>query len=397
MAQQSVSNLAGAAMRIYDKEVHEQVFTKNVLQKNVLSNIAKHVGATTKYLSHHYARNIGTAAMGETDTLPTAGYQRYVQGNIPMKYNFHQMSITDVALTASRKSKEFLVDVLESEYQGCKDDMARQITRQWYSIGTGEICKVNGDPGGGTTVNLDNPMVGKNPTDYLEINSYLRFGATATTVGTIDSITDGDTFELTAAVGAIADNDAVYNAVSGTQSSKDNEMMGLKGLIDDNSNITTLQGISRDDHIWWKSYVNSSTSQRALTDSLMHTTFLECKKKGNPTFALTSFDVYKSYGLLLTPDRRYTNADSPLKGGFVGLVFNNIPIIADYDCPYDEMYFIDPSTLTVEDLAQMSFLNEDGAILDRSSTSPLWNATLKYYANLAITASNRNAALRDVT
>lgn len=393
---QSVTNLAGAALRIYDTEVHDQVFKKNVLQQNVLKNIAKHVGSTTKYITMHYARNIGSAAMGESDTLPTAGYQRYVQGSIAMKYNFHQMQLTDVALEASRRSKEFLVDVLESEYQGCKDDMSRQITRQWYGIGTGQICLVNGDPGAGTTVNLDTPMCGKNPTDYIEISNYLRFGATATTCGTVDTITDGDTFELTAAVSAIADNDAVYIAVSTTQSNKDNEMMGLKGLIDDTSNLTTLQGLNRSTYIWWKSYVNSSTSQRSLTDTLMHTTFLEAKKKGEPKFALTSFDVYKAYGLLLTPDRRYTNADEPLKGGFIGLVFNGIPIIPDYDCPYDELYFIDPSSLSVEDLAPMSFLNEDGSILDRSSTSPLWNATLKYYANLATNACNKNAALRDV-
>ena len=61
-----------------------------------------------------------------------------------------------------------------------------------------------------------------------------------------------------------------------------------------------------------------------------------------------------------------------------------------------EVYFIDPSTISIEDLAPMSFLNEDGAILDRNQTTPAWNATLRYYANLAISAPNKNAALRDI-
>lgn len=128
---------------------------------------------------------------------------------------------------------------------------------------------------------------------------------------------------------------------------------------------------------------------------MLHTTFLEAKKKGDPKYALTSFDVYSAYGQLLTPDRRYTES-MKLKGGFTGVSFSNIPVVADYDCPVDELYFVDPSTLSVEDLAPMSFLNEDGAILDRSSTTPAWNATLRYYAQLAQKAPNKSSSLRDV-
>lgn len=392
---QSVTSLAGVAMRIYDKVIHEQVFAKNVLFQNVLNNVARTDGTTTKYFSVHYGRNVGSAAGTETLTLPTAGGQKYTQASIAMKYNFHTVSLTDVALQASKKSKEFLVNVLESEYTGAKEDMQRQLSRQGYGTGTGQIALVNGDPTTGTTLNMDNPMVGKNPTDYIEVDNVLRFGATASTIATVASITDGDTLELTGAVTAIADDDAIYIAQSGSQSNKDNEIMGLKGLIDDASNLDTLEGITRSANIWWKSYVNSNGTQRSLSDILMQTTFLEAKKKGEPKYALTSFDSYAAFGLTMTPDRRYT-ADMKLVGGFTGLAFNNIPIVPDYDCPYDELYFIDNSSLSVEDLAPMSFLDEDGAILDRSSTTPAWNATLRYYANLAIKTPNKNSALRDV-
>ena len=85
-----------------------------------------------------------------------------------------------------------------------------------------------------------------------------------------------------------------------------------------------------------------------------------------------------------------------LGGGARYKVSKRIALVADYDCPFDEVYFIDPSTISIEDLAPMSFLNEDGSILDRSSTTPTWNATLRYYSNLCISAPNKNSALRDV-
>jgi len=400
---QSVSNLANAAMRVYDKVVHEQVFTKNVLFMNILRNVAHSVGSTTKYISVHYGRNTGSAAGSETITLPTAGQQAYMQGSVEMKYNFHTISLTDVALQASQRSKEFLVNVLESEYNGAKNDMQRQLSRQGYGIGTGAICRVN-DSAPDTTLTFDTPFAGKYPADYFDVGNGVMFSsavnsATSAAYTEITAITGNYDMTVNDATG-ISDNDYVFLAhdngtATPTVSNINAEIMGLAGLIDDSTNVTTLQGISRSTYIWWKSYVDSSPTQRSLTDALMHTTFLEAKKKGNPKYALTHFDVYSAYGQLLSPDRRYSTTMT-LKGGFTGVGFNDIPIVADYDCPYDEMYFIDPLVLSVEDLAPMSFLDEDGSKLDRSSTQPIWNATLRYYSNLCIKAPTQCAALRDV-
>lgn len=322
-----------------------------------------------------------------------------------MKYQFHTISLTDVALQASKRSKEFLVNALDSEYNGAKNDMQRQLSRQGYGIGTGAICRVN-DASPDTTLTFDTPMVGKYPTDYFEIGNGIMFSsdidaatsAAYTTIATA-GITGNYTMTVSSATG-VADNDYVFLAhnngtTTPTVSNLNAEVMGLKGLIDDNSNITTLQGLSRDTYIWWKSYVDDSSTQRSLTEALMHSSFLEAKKKGTPKYALTHFDVYSAYGQLLSPDRRYTDK-MVLNGGFTGLSFNEIPLVPDYDAPYDEIYFIDPSVLSVEDLAPISFLNEDGSILDRSSTTPAWNATLRYYANLAISAPNKCSSLRDV-
>ena len=367
---------------------------------NILKNVATNQGSTTKYMTVHYGRNVGSAAGSETVTLPTAGNQKYQQGSIPMKYNFQTISITDVALQASQRSKEFLVNVLDSEYTGAKNDMQRQLSRQGYGDGSGVIARINGIASQ-PTFDLDTPMVGKNPTDYFEVGNAVMIDSDATTATsevytTITAITDGDTFTLGTGV---VDNDYVFlahtNGTTPTASNRGAEAIGLKGLIDDGTNVDVLEGITRSAAIWWKSYVSSASTQRSLTDALLHTTYLEAKKKGDPRYALTSFDVYSAYGQLLSPDRRYTDK-MELNGGFTGLSFNNIPIVPDYDCPYDELYFIDPTTLSVEDLAPISFLNEDGTILMRSSTTPAWNATLRYYSNLAISAPNKNSALRDV-
>jgi len=59
--------MAGAALRVYDEVVHEQVFTKNVLFMNILKNVAHDTGAVSiagesaiggggKMITVHYGR-----------------------------------------------------------------------------------------------------------------------------------------------------------------------------------------------------------------------------------------------------------------------------------------------------------------------------------------------------
>ena len=275
-------------------------------------------------------------------------------------------------------------------------------------MGSGVICQIDGI-GSQPTFDLKNSMIGKNPTDYLEAGS-LGIGSEVLVTPNLTStdasdvyarvtaIADGNTLTLSTGAG-IADADYVflahYNAGTPNASNRQMEMMGLKGLIDDATNVDAFESITRSTNIWWKSYINSAPTNRSLTEDIMFTTFLEAKKKGEPKYILTSFDLFAAYGRLLSADRRYTT-DMTLNGGFSGVSFNGITFTADYDCPVAEMYFIDPSTLSVEELSPMSFLQEDGAILSRSLTTPAYQATLKYYANLANSAPNKSAAARNL-
>ena len=406
---QTVTNLAGAAMTVYDKNVYKQTFEKNILAQNLRKDLGiTSADGTSKTLTVHYGRNVGTAAGSETITLPTAGNQKFKQATVSMKYNFAQISLTDVVLEASKSNLAYLVNALDAEYEGAKNDIARQIQRQWYGIGDGSLGLVNGAATGTDTVVFDTPMVGKYVGDYLTDGQILRFGATAADIATMDyyigqsaTVANQDSIALVTAHGAtIDDNDNVYIARSATESNKDAEMSGLKLLIDDGTNATACQGLNRVTtppyYTWWRSYVNDASSSRALTEALMQTTYLQAKKFGNPKMILTSYDLYQKYALSLTPDRRYGATDMTISGGFTGVKFNESVILPDFDCPFDEMYFIDTEALSIEELTPVSFMDKDGAILNRSATTPAYDATLRYYANLAINKPRACSTLRDV-
>ena len=404
----TVSNASGAAIRVYDTVVHDQIFNDNVLWNNILKNVGKLSGkdASTKYLTVHYGRNVGYAAGTDSLTLPLAGKQTNIQATVSMTNHYQTISITDKALVASNRSNEFLVNLLDDEYKRAKQDMQRQLSRQGYGVGTGVVCRVN-DASPDTTLTFDTPMTGKHPiSEYFDIGNGIMFSsaadaATSAAYTTVTAITGDDTATITLATG-VADNDYVYFAhplstapTVPTVSNVNAEVMGLKGLIDDTSNLTTLQGLSRDTYLWWKSSVDSAASQRSLTENLMHSTFQKGKKLGKIKYGLTHPDVLVAYGQLLSADRRYTK-DMMLNGGFSGVEFNGVPLVDDNDCPYDELYWIDPTSLSVEDLAPISFLDADGDILNRIGETPVFGAVMRYYVNIATSACNKNSVLRDV-
>jgi hypothetical protein len=251
-------------------------------------------------------------------------------------------------------------------------------------------------------------MVGKYPTSFFEAGEAILFasdtagtGSQAFTTVAAAGVTGNYTMTVTSASG-VADNDYVFKAVNNGTSSPTVgmygtvDMDGLKSLIDDGSNVDTVETLSRSTYPFWNAYVNDSSTSRSVTDDLLHDCFINASQKGTPKFIVTSWDIVKAYGLTLSPDRRYITSDIVLKGGFKGVEFNGIPMVADFDCPFDEAYFIDPTSLSMEELYPMGWLEEDGSVLARSSTTASWEATLAHYANLAVFAPNKNASLRDV-
>jgi len=411
----NISNSTQSAMLVYDKAVHSQIFNKNVLWNNLISNVARSTGSIEngKVLTLHYKRNVGSAAGSDVLTLPTAGAQGRIQANVEIKKNYQTISISDAVIQASQKGEEFLLDMLDGEYKGAREDMARQLSRQGYGYGNGVIAQVNGAVSSDTTVVVDNLVLGTSIADYIEVGNAIAFttnnlygSASDPTPGTtvfaiVDSIIDANTFKTTSAISTADDTYLVLAHSKGSTTPDTSnfgmEVMGLKGLIDDGSILgadNKFQGIKPEDYMFWNSYVNDNgTTLRDVTDALLQTTFTHVDKIGSPKFAITSPTVFNTYGNTLSADRRYTDTMT-LKGGFTGVKFNNILLVTDYDCADNDLYMIDPTTISVEDLGPIAFINKDGKILDRDGTK--FGATLTYYANLAISARNKNGLLTDV-
>jgi len=118
-----------------------------------------------------------------------------------------------------------------------------------------------------------------------------------------------------------------------------NDWHSLDTLIDD---VAIAGGIDPATNAWWKSYVATvGAVDAAGLETAIRTAILAVSDSGGdtPDIIVTDSATYAFYESTLTPQVRYTDTDKA-NLGFRNLLFENIPIVWDADCPAGTMYGI---------------------------------------------------------
>jgi len=412
MANQTLTTFDEALKIDYLPVIREQLNNSTILLNKVQRN-ERDVSGKQWMLAVHYKRNAGVGARPDDGSLPTAGMQRYKNPYGKVAYNYGRISITGPTIAASRDDAGAFARAMETEIKGVTTDVKKDVNFQLFNDGTGKRALVNGDPGTSTTLTVDSPG-----TQYFYDGMLITIqdpssGVACTssdglTVSTVDSST---ALTLSAAINAdVADNDRVvaYGATdgAGVEATDCYDMMGLKGIVDDGTHLTTLHGLSRDDYEWWKCATHStddnSGTNRDLTLDLMQASMTAAEKNGaNTDLILTTFELRDAYAALLVSDKRFTGADlMKLDGGWTALAYSGgkgaIPIVADIDCPPNTMFFLDTSHLNLMQMSDWNWMDKDGAVLSRVSDKDAYEAVLYWYADLATDKPRAFSFLRDV-
>lgn len=409
---QTLSTFDEALKIDYLPTIREQLNNDTILLNKVQRN-ERDVSGQKWQLAVHYKRNAGIGARPDDGTLPTAGRQRFLNPYGTTKYNYGRISVTGPTMAASRNDAGAMVRALEAEIKGVTTDLKKDINFQLFNDGTGMRCLVNGDPGTSTTLTVDGPgsqylydgmlITIQDPSSGVACTS--SDGLTITTVDSSTAVT------MSANINAdVADNDRVvaYGATDGAGVAATDcyEMMGLKGIVDDNTYLTTLHGLSRGDYAWWKCATHStddgSGTNRDLTLDMMQASMTAAEKNGaNIDLILTTFELRDAYASLLVSDKRFTGPQlMQLDGGWSALAYSGgkgaIPIVADPDCPPNTMFFLDTSHLYLMQMSDWDWMDKDGAVLNRVSGKDAYEAVLTWYADLATDKPQVFSFLRDV-
>lgn len=145
----------------------------------------------------------------------------------------------------------------------------------------------------------------------------------------------------------------------------DKDFTGLISHVDDGTNVSTYQGLSRTTYTTLKSTLTAQAGALGLDDLA---TDFDAAQIGSdqPTIGVTTPAVFSIYEALLTSNSRYTivqnagrfkltaagieNAGVSANAGFTGLMFRGMPIISDDKCPSGELYMLNENYLDLYEM-----------------------------------------------
>uniref|UniRef100_A0A7V3JAF7 Phage major capsid protein n=1 Tax=candidate division CPR3 bacterium TaxID=2268181 RepID=A0A7V3JAF7_UNCC3 len=396
----TISDISNILQKIIAPRIEEQLPTETIWYDMLSRNSGvTPMANNTFYITLRTARHSGITAVTEGAKL-ASGKPSWSQANVPAKYVFGTFDISDQAIESAKGDPGALANILVEQSAALRTDFARELNRMFFFDGGGVLAKTAASASSSTTLTLVNwaglaynaANAAIMPTKWLAPGMNIRIGSVSATIASVDSDSQ---VTLTAAKSWNA-GDAVTKA-DGDGNATD-EPMGARGIVDDGSVVATLQGISRSSYPWWKAYVDSASA--ALAESDIVNAYLKAKEYGNPRFIFMNYLLFKKYGTLLTSYKKTVDTKEVLTGGWYGVDFaagaGKVAVVLDYDCPDQEVYIIDPDSLTLAQLTPLTWLDRGDGIL-RKVDYATWQGVLRWYGNLAVKCVKANAKMTNKT
>lgn len=365
---QTTTLYAAVMKEIYQPDIRSQVNDLNLFRK-----IRKQHKDELKLegkgfiVGLHSSRNYsGVMSTGESGLLGSAGQQGVDKLTIPFKDIKARFGITLEAMEAAESNKAAITSALELERNRTVEDIERQMNRQFWGYGAGILAVISSGTASATQTLKDpgNVTGTMNPCRFIQPGMVLAFhtGATLDSVRTVESVDNSaDQIVLTSSVTTDTNDNIYLGATDGSNnnSSINKEMMGLSGIVDGTTYLSTVFGLDRSTKTWFQSGVHTSvgTLSEDFLYRAIHNQWTKSGQKITDFFA--GADVLREYIKLTTPDRRYMGQD--LKKPDAGvqnagveaeLTFCGYPITVDKDAPYGHLFGVNLNSVYV------AYLNE---------------------------------------
>ena len=429
----NVGTIGNILKEYYMGPVNEQLNNEVLLLSRLEARSEDLVGKRA-YVPLHTGRSTGIGARGELDTLPAAGSQVYDKAVYDLKYLYGRIQVSGPSMAKSKSDAGAFLQILKGELDGVRNDLRKDLARQVYGTGTGAIAPLYQIVASATTsqtVVLDSLEPIRKGQLYVNMKIDVRnVDGTATANGsgaTIASINPSDAtygnrpsmvLTVTTAIAADgagsdkyitragASSDATYPSDANRLS---NEVDGIQRIVSA-STTNSLGGISVTPSTngfwdnkrlvrgtdWSDSDPDVASSQTGVSLDLVQKAMNLVRLEGAmPSIILTTLGIQRDFYSLLQDQVRYTEP-TQFRAGFSVLEYAGMPLIADIDAPYGNMYILDESTLKVFSDQDFHFLDGDGNTLRQVPDKDAYEAIMVRYMNLGATKRSNQMVISGI-
>lgn len=385
-----LSTIAGALKRVYGDGTSKQQNLKHRAIDEIAKSMKKYnAGGEGFFGSINDYGNESVGAINETESFRTIDNENYAQFKVVPKVLTAPIEFSGLSAKAADSDEESFVNAVMDAMETAKERLLKDENRQFYGLGNGLLALAPG------TVASNLLSFTVDSAQYLRRNMVIDIfnGATKT----VDSkrITDVDkannvVFFATSLAVALAANDAlVKENIRDSAATDGKEMMGLRGITDDATDLTTFQNIdASSNRIWRGRRIDASSAN--LTSDLLQRLLDDVQALGgeDPDTLIMHTKQRRKYLDIVVPEKRYM--DQSLDAGFKKLSFNGIELWLDQDCQDDTVYAIKKSLINKYEVGPIEMGGHDGSDKYlRTTSKDVFQAYWVHYSNFG--TSKRSA------
>lgn len=323
-------------------------------------------------------------------SLPTANPASAVKATIQAKRVYATTEIEREALKASASDEGAFVEAMKWNVQKTVEAWNRNASRIMFGDGTGALGTINANATGTAAAPI---IVISTPTwveGHWEENDYVNVGTDASVFSVDEVIPSTRTVKLTRISGSLDLTATGSGQIVYMQNSKDNDPVGLKGVLDATSGTQYGVTIARRFQSTQIAAGGAGVSTDIMNELISKIMF-KCGKA--PKLIVTSYTQMRKIKNFLEDQKVYTidPRASELKGkiSWSGIEYlangSSLAIIEDRMCPDDRMYAINPDFITSYHRPGFGWFDDDGTVFLRQANSDAYGARYGgYYQNYII-------------
>ncbi len=386
-----MSSLASLLKRIQEGEVVDQQ-NLEALSLDEFSKSGKKYNAGGKgfFGAINDYGNESVGALNETEQFRTIDSENYQQYTVVPKIMNGPIEITGLAVEASDDDVESFAEGLLKEIQGSKKRLRKDMNRQFFGSGTGTMGKPAGNVSSAATsfsvasaqYFRKNMVIDAQSNGNNNSVSHMR-------ISNVDKINNVIYFATSIGASMITTDQVYKENIRVSASTDGKEMMGLDGMVDDSTLLTTFQGLDASLLYEWRAVRIDASSANLTSDLLQRLEDDVSVLGGEDTDTLITHRLQRrKYLDLVVPEKRFQ--DLKLDAGFSKLSFNGKEFWLDNDCQSNQVYAIKRARIYKFEVAPMAMGGiEDAGTWLRASNFDKFQAYWRQYINLG--TDKRNA------
>lgn len=384
-----LTSIAGALKRVYDDYVETQQNLKHRSIDEIAKSLSKYnAGGEGFFGSIRDYGNEAGGAQNETEAFRTIDNEDYLQFKVSPKVIVWPIEFSGLSAAAANSDEESFVNVVVDALDTARERLLKDENRQFFGLGTGLLCSPSAAYASNTTsMTVDSAQ-------YLRANMVVDIftGATKTVdsirISDVDKVNNIAYFSTSFGAALNTTMQVVKENIRDSAASDGKEMMGLRGIIDDTTDLTTFQNIDATaKRIWRGRRIDASSAN--LTSDLL-------QRLLDDIHVLSGEDADKiichpkqrrKYLDLVVPQKRYMDGD--MDTGFTKLNFNGKELWLDVDCQQDTVYAFKLKALRKFEVEALGMGNHEGSDrflrrVDKDAFQAYW----RHYANFGTSRRN---------